>query len=199
MTDKPFRMQVIVLLAGGIFLLAGCGSGPNQINEAPPLPPTATPAPRANLDGELLVPLTTGAEVAPTDRRYTLDVPADWTQLDAPEGELSFEGEGSLTYTVTREPAPAGAIGVLAWSEQVQSEATDVDTVSFDPVQIAGVQAARWVYRTTIDGEDLLVHTIFLTDGPSGFLLTGTVPDVETDSAVALFDAIAGSFTFPRG
>lgn len=199
MADKPIRMRAIVLLVGGIFLLAGCGSGPNQINEAPPLPPTATPAPRANLDGELLAPLTSGEEVAPSDHRYTLDVPGDWTRLDAPEGELSFEASGGLVYAVTCEPVPDGIVGVQDWAEQVQSEANDVETESFDPVQIGGVQAARWIYRTSVDGEELLIHTIFLTDGPTGFILTGTAPADDADASLALFDSVAGSFTFPRG
>lgn len=199
MTDKPFRMKVIALLAGGIFLLSGCGSGPNQINEAPPMPPTATPVPRPGLDGELLAPLASGEEIAPADHRYTLDIPDGWTKLHNPDGDLDIQASGDLTYAITQMPVPEGVAGVQAWAEHVQANTVDVETVSFEPVQVGGVQAVRWVSLSTIDGEERLVHTVFLVDGATGFTLTGTAPASDGDASLALFDSVAGSFAFPRG
>lgn len=199
MADNQFRMKVIALLALGMFLLSGCGSGPNQINEAPPLPPTATPAPRPGLDGELLAPLASGEEVAAPDHRYSLDIPDGWTKLNNPEGDLDIQAAGDLTYAISRSPMPDGVDGVQAWAEQVREGTEAGETVSFEPVQVGGIQAVRWVYRATVDSEERVVHAVFLVDGDTGFTLTGTAPAIDAEAALVLFDSVAGSFSFPRG
>jgi hypothetical protein len=199
MAEQLNRLRAIVLLAGAIVLLSGCGSGPNQINEAPPIPPTATPAPRPGLDGPLLTPLQDGAEVTAPDHRYTVDLPAEWTETNPRESDFVFSGPGGMTYEITRAPLPDDVSTARAWSEAEQEAADDVETVSFEPVQVSGSQAVRWVYRESIDGEEFLLHVVFVVDGDTGFRLTGSAPAGDEDATISLFDSISGSFTLPRG
>jgi hypothetical protein len=213
------RYTLALLLLASV--LAGCGSGQSDRGDLPPMPPTMTPdpvpdlsqpsqPPEAVLEGEALAGLTEGEEVVPADQRYALVIPALWVAGSAPSADIAYRESGGLTedheyaYNVMREQLPAGISTARAYAESgrenVETTFSDVETVSFEPVQFNDIQGFRWVYTLTVTVDTVFVHQIYVVDAGTGFLLTGSAPaDGDLDAAHELFDSISGSFSFPRG
>jgi len=219
----PFaRFALVLLLLSGV--LAGCGGGQTNQDDLPPIPPTMTPdpvpaqssppapspPPGADLEGEVLIGLTDGEEVVPADQRYSLIIPSLWVAGSAPSADIAYRESGGLTedheyaYNVMREQLPAEVNHARAYAlsgrGNVETTFSDVETLSFEPVQFNDIQGYRWVYTLTVTVDTVFVHQIYVVDGGTGFLLTGSAPaDGDLDAAHALFDSISGSFSFPRG
>lgn len=137
-------------------------------------------------------------------------VPAFWVRDAAPPGDIVFResggipADGGFAYKVTREPLPQSIESVEEFAdfqqEAMQGKFEDVETLSFDLVGVAGMQAIRAGYTAVIGAEAVMIHQVYLVDGKTGFVLTGKAPlDGDTDAAWELFNQIAGSFSFPRG
>lgn len=176
----------------------------------PSTEPTPVVTPTAVPDGERLEPIDDGQEVEPADRRYSIVMPKYWVQGTAPPADIAYRESGGTptdhgyAYNVMREKLPASIRTVEQYVEHgrraVEERLVDVETLSLEPVQVAGMQAMRWVYTATVTADQVLIHQIYLIDGGTGFLLTGSAPaDGDLSSAHDLFDSIAGSFSFPRG
>lgn len=211
-------MRKMLLLAVGLLLIAACGGGQNSSADLPPMPSTATPtqqstmviSPTAQPEGVLLEPLEEGQEVAPGDDRYSLVIPEFWVRGTAPPAEIAYRESGGTpvdhgySYNVMREELSPTVTSVeeyaAAGRAAVEERFTDVETLSIEPVQVAGVQGVRWEYTATITSEAVYIHQVYVVDGGTGFLLTGSAPaDGDPGEAGKLFDSIAGSFSFPRG
>lgn len=221
----PFRQHMwkSIALLVGTFILTACGGGGEEAASAdlPPMPPTATPVaptpsptpiltPTPHPEGEVLDPIENGQEVAPADDRYSIVIPTFWVQGTAPPADIAYRESGGtptdrgFAYNVMREELPADISSAEEYAEAgreaVEERFADVETISMESVQVAGVQGVRWVYTTTIVREVVLVHQVYLVDGGAGFLLTGNAPaDGDRSAAYDLFNSIAGSFSFPRG
>ncbi len=165
-----------------------------------------TPAP----EGRLLAPLDVGQQVTAEDRRYTIQVPAFWVRNTVPPADIAYRDSGGtpsdtgFRYNVTREALPESVESVEEYAaarrQSTEDASSDVETLSMDPVQVAGTQAMRWIYTTEIASEPVLMHQVYVLDGDTGFTLTGSAPVAgDTVAATDLFDRIAGSFSFPRG
>lgn len=219
----PYPMRMLSGLLVIAFVLAGCGGARDGSDDLPPMPPTITPEvitpepsptiaapPTPASEGEVLDALEEGQEVEPDDRRYSVVLPELWVAGSAPSADLAYRESGGLTgdqeysYNVMREQLPAGINDAQAYAEAgrdaVETTFDDVETLSMEPVQLGGIQGVRWVYTLTVTADTVFVHQVYIVDGRTGFLLTGSAPaDGDLDSAHRLFDSISGSFSFPRG
>lgn len=216
----PNRRHTFILAAGIVVALvaAGCGNQQQAADDLPPMPPTITPVleatpavtPTPELEGEILEPLDDGQEVAPDDQRYALMMPSFWVPGSAPGTDIAYRESGGspvdhgYAYNVMHERLPATVTSAEEYAESgfqaVEDSFADVEMLSLEPVQIGGVQAARLVYTVTITSDSVMVHQVYLVDGRTGYLLTGSAPaDGDLEAAHALFDSIAASFTLPRG
>lgn len=199
-----------------ILLLAGCGGSSPDSSDLPPIPPTmtteplATPEPTPAPEGQSLAPLEDGQQVTAADMRYAIQVPEFWVRGAAPPAEIAFRESGGtpaddgFAYKVERESLPQSIESVEEYAdlqqEALHDDFEDVETLSFDPVEVAGIQGIRAVYTAVIGAEAVLVHQVYLVDDETGFVLTGNAPlDGDTEAARELFNQIAGSFSFPRG
>lgn len=188
------------------------------------MPPTATPIPAATatptpqpqaepepeLEGEALEPLEDGQEVVARDRRYSVVMPDFWVRGVAGAADIAYRESGGTvvdngySYNVMREKLPEGVRDAHEYAESGRQAAeevlADVATVSMEPVQVGSIQGVRWVYTAPLVADTVMVHQVYIVDGDTGFLLTGSAPaDGNLDAARDLFDSIAGSFAFPRG
>jgi hypothetical protein len=216
----PIRRHrhVHMLVVATAMIVASCGSQERVAGDLPPLPPTMTPMPAAPAVvtpapepvGEILEPLEDGQEVIANDQRYSIVMPPFWVPGSAPGADVAYRESGSTpvdhgwAYNVMREQLPAGISGVEDYAESgrqaIENTFAEVETMSLDLVQIDGVQAVRWVYTVTVTTDSVMVHQIYLVDGGTGFLLTGSAPTTgDLGMAHSLFDSIAASFTLPRG
>lgn len=205
-----------------MLILTGCGGNAWDSSDLPPLPPTMTSEPEPAVEpeptieptptpeGQVLEPLEDGQEITAEDRRYTIQVPRFWVQNTAPPADLAFRESGGtpaddgFTYKVFRESLPQSVEDVEDYTalqeERLRERDPDVEMLSVEPVQIAGTQGMRAVYTTTRGSQDVLLHQVYVIDGKTGFVLTGSAPlDGDIEAAQELFDDIAGSFAFPRG
>lgn len=170
--------------------------------------PTVEPTPMP--EGQTLMPLEDGQTVTAEDRRYAIQIPEFWIRGTAPPDDIAFRESGGtpaddgFAYKVMREPLPGSIQSVDEYvelqNEKMRDSFENVESLSVDPVQVAGMQAIRVVYTAVSGAEEVLVHQVYLVDDETGFVLTGNAPlDGDTDAARELFDRIAGSFSFPKG
>ena len=170
--------------------------------------PTPTPTPTP--EGQSLAPLENGRKVTAADRRYAIQVPEFWIRGTAPPADIAYRESGGtpaydgFAYKVTRESLPQSIESVEEYAgfrqQTMHDSFENVEALSLDPVQVAGMQGIRATYTAASGAEEVLIHQVYLIDGETGFVLTGNVPlDGDTDAAQELFDQIAGSFSFPRG
>lgn len=211
-------MRNTILLTVVLMLITACGGGQDASSDLPPQPPTATPVPQPTMpitptaqpEGELLERLDAGQEVGPGDNRYTIVIQEFWVRGTAPPAEIAYRESGGTpvdrgySYNVLREQLSGDVSSVEAYADSgraaVEERFSDVETISMEPVQVAGVQGIRWEYTATITADAVFIHQVYVVDGGTGFLLTGSAPaDGDINAARALFDSIAGSFSFPRG
>lgn len=201
---------VIILM----LVLAGCGGEQSTADEPlPPIPPTMTPAPPAtpvNLQGDVLEPLEDGQEVLPEDQRYSIVLPEFWVSGVAPGADIAYRESGGTpedheyAFNVMRERLPATITDAAAYAESgrasVEESFDEVRTIAMEPVQVGDAQGMLWIYEMTVTVDPVLVHQVYIVDGRTGFLLTGSAPaDGDHDAAIDVFSAITGSFTLPRG
>lgn len=160
--------------------------------------------------GVRLDALDSGQVVAPEDQRYSLRVPEFWIHRMSPPDEIAYRDSGGTpsdsgyAYAVTREPLRDGISSVDEYVESaretVEGQADGLETLTVDPVQVAGIQGVRWVYTVQDVSGHMLMHRVYVVDGNTGFILTGSAPvKGDTRAASELFNSIAGSLTFPRG
>lgn len=219
---QGIRYVPIVLIS--LLFLTACGGESTDSSDLPPIPPTMTIEPEATTtaapeppieptptpEGEALQALDGGQEIAADDGRYTLRVPQYWVQNTAPPADIAFRESGGtpsddgFTYRVSREPLSQSIEDVQDFArsqeEALREESPDLETMSVEPVRIAGTQGIRAVYTIDGSGESLLIHEVYVVDGETGFVLTGNAPlSGDTDAAQDLFNQISGSFSFPRG
>ena len=204
-------------------VLAGCSASQGDSGDLPPMPPTATlvPAtpvpqsqgaeePAADLEGDLLDPIEDGQEVEAGDRRYSIVIPEFWVRGTAPSADIAYRESGGTTvdhgyaYNVMREDLAGDVDDAWAYAEAGRQAAEEtlpeVETMSFEPVRVGTIQGVRWVYTSRLTNDTVMVHQVYIVDGGTGFLLTGSAPaDGDLDAAHELFDSISGSFSFPRG
>lgn len=216
------RWTLLLAVALVAAVLSGCGGSSESQEDLPPMPPTATAVPATatpeqqaeqpspDLDGEVLEPLEDGKVIVADDQRYSLMLPELWIQGTSGMADIAYREPGGtpsdqeFAYNVMREQLPAGIRDAQDYAEAGRSAAEetldDVETMSMEPVQIGNIQGVRWMYTAPLTADTVMVHQVYIVDGDTGFLLTGSAPaDGNLDSARELFDSIAGSFEFPRG
>lgn len=200
----PVLLFVLVLAAPA----TACDDG----SQRPVLPQaTITPTPVTPVAGEgpFLQPLTTGQEVAAPDARYTVRLPGNWHAIQAPPAELAYAQPGStkaadaVTVNITRQNVGEG-LTVRAYADSAQQANSrvykDIVTLAYGPVQVGTHPGFRWVYTATTSGSPHLIYQLFIIDGRQAFVLTGVAPhSANVTDTQALFDSIAGSWTFVRG
>lgn len=207
---------IVIILT---LVLTACGGERSSVDDLPPIPPTITPVPTStpappstpvNLDGELLEPLEDGQEIVPDDQRYSIVLPEFWVSGVAPGADIAYRESGGTpedseyAFNVMRERLPASIADAEAYAESgrnsVEESFENVETISMEPVQVGDAQGMRWIYEMTVTVDPVLVHQVYIVDGSTGFLLTGSAPaDGDRDAAIDVFSAITGSFTLPRG
>lgn len=214
------RWTLLLAIVLSIAVLSGCGSSDSQ-EDLPPMPPTATAVPATatpeqpaepapELEGEVLEPIEDGKVIVADDQRYTLMLPQFWIQGTSGLADVAYREPGGtpadneFAYNVMREQLPAGVRDAHDYADSGRAAAEetldDVETISMEPVQIGNIQGVRWIYTAPLTADTVMVHQVYIVDGDTGFLLTGSAPgDGDLDLARDLFDSIAGSFEFPRG
>lgn len=192
-----------------LLLLAACGGSGGA---TPRVFPTITPTPVTPVAGvgPFLTPLTGGREETASDARYSISVPADWVAVTAPPAELAFTQPGSsgtgsaISINITREQLPAAVTDARGYAEagrgRIGQIYANVLPLNDGAVQIGRLPAWRWTYTARAGGADRYLYQVFVIDGRMGFVLTGIAPASADQRAMqALFDGIAGSWTFQRG
>lgn len=197
MIHRQPRLALAILLALPLLLVA-CGDSEKQTLDRPA--GTAASGP------PVLTPLTAGRDLSAPDGWYTIRVPADWVEAPPIVAELSARattGESPLSLRITRETLD-GITTPQAYLEatrrDINARYQDVVTISLGPVRAGSVDAVRWLYRATVEGQPRLLYQIFVVQQGSGLVLTGIAPgDADFHDVGATFDAIAGTLSFGRG
>lgn len=197
MIHRQPRLALAILLALPLLLVA-CGDSEKQTLDRPAGTPASGPP--------VLTPLTAGRDLSAPDGWYTIRVPADWVESPPIVAELSARattGESPLSLRITRETLD-GITTPQAYLEatrrDINARYQDVVTISLGPVRAGSVDAVRWLYRATVEGQARLLYQIFVVQQGSGLVLTGIAPgDADFHDVGATFDAIAGTLSFGRG
>ncbi|HMM40312.1 MAG TPA: hypothetical protein PKA95_00250 [Thermomicrobiales bacterium] len=197
MIHRQSRLALAILLALPLLLVA-CGDSGKQTLDRP--------AGAAASGPPVLTPLTAGRDLSAPDGWYTIRVPADWVESPPIVAELSARattGENPLSLRITRETLDditTPQAYLEATRRDINARYEDVVTVSLGPVRAGSVDAVRWLYRATVDGQPRLLYQIFVVQQGSGLVLTGIAPgDADFQDVGATFDAIAAMLQFGRG
>lgn len=197
MIHRRPRLALAIALALPL-LLAACGDSDKQTLDRPAGTAASGPV--------VLTPLTAGRDLAAPDGWYTIRVPADWVESPPIVAELSARsttGESPLSLRITRE-ALDGITTPQAYLEatrrDINARYENVVTISLGPVRVGSVDAVRWLYTATVDGEPRMLYQLFVVQGGSGLVLTGIAPaDSDYQQVGATFDTIAATLSFGRG
>lgn len=191
------RCALAILLALPLLLVA-CGDDDTQTFDPPDGTAASGPV--------VLTPLAAGRDLAAPDGWYTIRIPTGWIESPPIVAELAARettGESPLSLRITREALDTITTPqayLEATRRDINSRYENVITLSLGPVRAGSIDAVRWLYTATVDGEPRLLYQLFVVQQGSGLVLTGIAPpDADYQEVGATFDAIAGTLQFGRG
>ncbi len=164
---------------------------------------TATRAASPVVVGTPLPTLSGGQLYRDPQVRFSFQIPANWTQVQAAGAEVAFQapapsGTIPATVNIVLEKLPSATVTLDEYDQagetNLKQQFTDYKSVSLTKVLVDGKPAYKRVYTATIAGRVLQLQQVYLIERDVAYLITCGAPQETFATNMPVFDQISGTF-----